>query len=159
MIPPAYTAEESHILTMKHTQHAFTLIELLIVVLIIGVLSGVTLSIINIQGTKEKTKDGVRSSNIQKLAEGIEAYKVVEKVYPDAGGSNNPLTGADASKLSTYVSSWPADEEDSYLYFKISNSEFVVGVAKSDNKFYKYHSGWNIVKECDSLQANITCNN
>src|SRR3990167_11564635 len=97
-------------------QNAFTLVELLIVVLVISALVGITLTLLNITGTKEKAKDGVRTSNIQKIGEGIETFKTTEGFYPEEGTNNNPFTGLDAVVLQNYVTSWPQDENDVYIY-------------------------------------------
>lgn len=64
----------------------FTLIELLIVVALIGILSGLVLSIINPRGFKAKARDGQRVADLKKIQTGLELYFADYRVYPVSGG-------------------------------------------------------------------------
>lgn len=71
----------------------FTLVELLLGISILGILSGITLGIINPERQRNIAKDSVNKSTLLKLAESIEAYKLASdsSSYPldiFAGGTS-----------------------------------------------------------------------
>jgi prepilin-type N-terminal cleavage/methylation domain-containing protein len=55
-------------------KNGFTLIELMIVIVIIGILSGVLIALLNPVATQNKAKDGVTKATMNKLALGAQAY-------------------------------------------------------------------------------------
>lgn len=139
---------------MKYNK-GFTLVELLIVVSVIGILAGVTISVINPERQKAIAEDGARKSNLEKVATGIEMFFQLENYYPDQGDSNNPLLGADASLLGNYISVWP----ENFVYIKDNDSfaVYVVTATNSDNIF-KYSTSWRKIRECpNGLGAVTTC--
>ncbi len=60
----------------------FTLIELLIVILVIGVLSGVLLSVVNSTGVRAKARDSQRKADLIKMQTALELYFADNRVYP-----------------------------------------------------------------------------
>ena len=149
---------------MRSNHKAFTLVELLIVVTVIGILSGILLNVVDVTKTRGKARDGVRMANMSKLVQGIEAYAISEGNYPTTGGSAD-ITGSFAagnqqvsatSRLSKYLKAWPdATPSPAYAYkyaLVDSNANFVL-VVKADRisdtlSCYKYYSADGFLKFC-----------
>lgn len=87
--------------TTPKKQKGFTLVELLIVIMIIGVLAGLILTVINSQGIRQKSRDNTRIADLKKIQSALELYFADFRRYP---GPNAWLriTGTDA--LSTVLS-------------------------------------------------------
>lgn len=134
------------------TRGGFTLIELLIVVLLIGVLSGILLMVLDIPGLRKKTGDAVRLANINKLVLGIRAYDAAEGIIPSSKD--------DTILRSLYIKAWPNGSPDvapnEYIYWT-NGTEFGVRVGTAVNGVcFKYYSGWEAAqtKRC----GGDTCN-
>ncbi len=85
----------------------FTIVELLIVISIIGILSGVMLSVINVQQTKNRAQDAVRKEDISSIAGALERYYADFNQYPANTGALAP----------TYIRAVPTPPEGgSYSY-------------------------------------------
>lgn len=138
----------------KNNKKGFTLIELLIVVSVIGVLAGVTVSIINPTRTKNTAEDAVRQSNIERLVQGIEAYYAAEGSYPsDTDSDGNPLNTGSGNEnvLSVYLNQWPTSSN--YFYngtFTYENGDPVaclsVSMATNSSSYFKYLSKFPVPK-------------
>ena len=74
--------------------------ELLIVVLVISVLSGVTLGILNSKGVKSKSRDSQRNADLHKIQTALELYYADNRTYPTfpvgPGGGWIKISGSDA---------------------------------------------------------------
>ncbi len=88
----------------------FTLVELLIVVVLIGILSGIVISVIDPVRQRQKAETATRIATIEKLVTGLEAYYGAEGVYPTTATAGNPLP--DTPTLANIISAWP----DGYYY-------------------------------------------
>ena len=62
----------------------FTLIELMLVVLIMGILAGAMLGIINIRGIQAKSRDARRIGDIKKMQTALELYFSDYRGYPES---------------------------------------------------------------------------
>lgn len=94
------------------TQKGFTLIELMLVVLIIGVLSGLMLGVINIPGIQSKSRDARRIGDIKKIQTALELYFSDFRGYPTKTSWQNVSSGASplSSVISpTYINKVPED--------------------------------------------------
>ena len=86
----------------------FTLIELMIVVLIIGILSGVTLGVLNSSGIRQKAKDAQRVSDIKRIQTALELYFSDRRGYPKTSGWVSANTGL-SSLVGPYIDKIPTD--------------------------------------------------
>lgn len=93
--------------------NGFTLIELLIVIMIIGLLSGI--SLFALQGARESGRDSKRKSDLQAIASSIQLMKADCNYYPQtitAGGS----ISASCPNANTYMQAVPKDPSSNYKY-------------------------------------------
>jgi prepilin-type N-terminal cleavage/methylation domain-containing protein len=139
--------------TFKKIPNAFTLVELLIVISIVGILSGITLSIINASAQRSRATDGVKLSTLSKLVEALETHRVVEGRYPIVGGSGVPAM----TTLQTYLTKWPNNEPEGAYYEYFSDGAgtlFGLTVETSLGTVYKYRSSWGQIRHCVSVSPN-----
>lgn len=133
-------------------EKGFTLIEIMLVVVIIGVLSAFGVGTLNINKQKNRATDAKNLSNLQKAVSAIEAYYYSEGNYPVQSDSGNPLEGDDGAALSTYLTdTWP----EAFEYIA-SDGEYAILVLKEiDGNYYKYISSQARILECSSETPNI----
>lgn len=129
----------------------FTLVELLIVVSVIGILTGLMVTVINPTTTSKKARDGIRKSNVAKLAEAVEAYNASEGSYPSSKGNLSPV----------YVKNDPDGRPqagDIYNYDKYGSGSAACVWIRMESKSgcLKYRTNWGEVREgmsCDCLDG------
>lgn len=90
---------------------AFTLIEMLVVIALIGVLSG--LLIVSFQGVRKSARDGKRKADLEQIRSGLEMCRQQTRTYPSG---TNYLTGC-----SSFISGTYADPLAGYTYYYNSN--------------------------------------
>ena len=71
---------------MKNFKKGFTLVEMLIVVVIIGILAAAILP--RLQGAQAATRDAAREKGINDIVNGVEMYMAAKGKYPDQGATN-----------------------------------------------------------------------
>lgn len=132
----------------------FTLVELLLVVSVVGILAGVTTTVLNPTRQKEKAKDAIIKANIEKLVLAINTYHSLEGKYP----SRAAFTGSTSLFRSTYVSTFPTDTTYTYISNASGTTledanQYEVFAPKSDDSGYyiRYNSVWGKFKECSSI--------
>ncbi len=104
---------------MKLKQKAFTLIELLIVIAIIGLLASIVLVALN--NARAKARDAFRKSSLKELQSALELYYNDNNAYPSTGGGwpgessnhgSHGYTGANGyvpNLAPQYISQLPSD--------------------------------------------------
>ncbi|OGC49772.1 hypothetical protein A2716_00200 [candidate division WWE3 bacterium RIFCSPHIGHO2_01_FULL_40_23] len=114
----------------------FTIIELLITVGVVGILSGIVITVINPTTQRNRARDAVRSSNASKIAQAAEAFNAAEGRYP-----------ADQAELqnSNYIKNWPTETDVTYDYFINTEVNFstvciTVPMASMAGRYFKYLS-------------------
>lgn len=131
----------------KHLQEGFTLIEMLIVVMVIGVLAGLSVAIINPNQQKGRAEDGVRLKNIKATAEAMESYNQLEATYPP----NESIEDDNSLLYEVYLDKWPGDD---YKYdYDETSDVFVLEVVNSLGQCYKYQSDWAQVMQCPATEC------
>ncbi len=132
-------------------QTGLTLIELLLVIAIIGIMSGILVGVINPQRQRNIALDGVARANLTKTCAAIEAYYEGEnEIYPEesTAADKNPLdaTAATSTLAAFYIQEWPAG----FVYMRnVSGSQFAAYVQQAGTtNYFKCNSTWKNVREC-----------
>lgn len=118
---------------MHRKQTGFTIVELLIVIVVIGILAAITIVAFN--GIQERARDAKRQSNIQAVAKALEMYYVDNGRYPNFGSGMSSTAWVQANlNLSPDVVIAPGDSPAT------GTSSFVNATTSTDTNKYGY---WN----------------
>jgi len=103
----------------KNGKKAFTLIELLLVIAIIGFLS--TLIFLNAKSTRARARDSARAEDLFQIRNALELYYADHKEYPAMFSGPGPeycvaISGAPDNWLSPFLTSLPKDPLGKYAY-------------------------------------------
>ena len=122
----------------------FTLIELMMSIAIIGILAGVTVSVINPAKQRNFAADGVRRSNMEKLVQAIESDCSAEAACPAAGDIND----SSSTLRKIYLQQAPPTTE-TYTY-NVSGNNYIIYVplASDTSRYWKYDNSWGELREC-----------
>lgn len=122
------------------SKKAFTLIELLMVIVLIGIISG--LIMVTLGGATNGAKDGKRKADIGTLRKAIHAYSVLNgNTYPVATCSvNSSCTALYNALVPTYLPSLPTDPTSATTYYSYTSngSDFTVSSTLSNSTTYSY---------------------
>ena len=101
----------------KQKQSGFTIVELLIVIVVIGILAAITIVAYN--GVQQRARDAQRKQDVATITKALELYYTDNGRYPNSSGStsinNSWSTTADSSwtnlanQLASYVNTLPRD--------------------------------------------------
>jgi prepilin-type N-terminal cleavage/methylation domain-containing protein len=153
-----------------NNREGFTLVELLIVISLIGILASVSLSILNPKKQRNVAEDGVRQSNLEKYALGIEAYANANGKYPDATAMTADASGIpNDAEVHIFIQKFPTNEPTSPLAYPYAvlndGSSFSLYVMKASdaNSCFRYLSIWGKIKvcpiaNCTGLSDDAACN-
>lgn len=132
----------------KSSVSGFTLVELLLVVTLIGILAGVTISVINPKRQQDFASDGVRKSNVEKLVQAIESYCSTEPTCPAVGDLND----SNSTLRKVYLNQAPPSGPTETYTYAVSGTDFIlyVSLASDTSRYWKYYSGWGDIRECGS---------
>lgn len=72
---------------MKKSKSGFTLVELLVVIVVIGILAGIT--IVSYNGVQSRSRDARRKTDIANIAKAMEIYYGDNARYPTPTGNTN----------------------------------------------------------------------
>ena len=96
--------------SLKQRQSGFTIVELLIVIVIIGILA--TLVIVTFSGVQQRARDSERKTDINAIAGQLEAFYATKGYYP---------TMADVNTDPDTAATWRSDNKD---VFKLDEKAF-----------------------------------
>jgi prepilin-type N-terminal cleavage/methylation domain-containing protein len=98
---------------MKKINHksrkGFTLIELMVVIVLIGILSGVLLGVINISGMRSKARDAQRVADLKKIQTALELYFADNRAYVASAGWGTVSGKLSALTTGGYIAVLPTD--------------------------------------------------
>ena len=83
----------------KRTEGGFTIVELLIVIVVIGILAALVLN--TFSGIQERARDTARRTDINSLATQLEVYYADHGAYLDGSAASTCGAGSDACAIST----------------------------------------------------------
>jgi type II secretion system protein G len=133
---------------LQRSQAGFTLIEILVVMVIIGILA--TLSIGSFQTSQQKARDAERKNDLQQIGSSLEAYYNDKHQYPEHSinhkiqGCPNVSDPEDPiecdwgdplvdTKGTTYMVEIPSDPRDEYTYYYQSDGTAFQIYARLEN--------------------------
>jgi prepilin-type N-terminal cleavage/methylation domain-containing protein len=117
---------------LKKVTHkkGFTIIELLVVIVVIGIL--VTIMVISYNGIQQRSRDSRRGSDITQIKIALEKYHAAKSAYPDACSVD---TGCNLSTLATqlapYLTTIPHDPK--YTANTYQDYQYVMGPLTGDS--------------------------
>lgn len=127
-------------------QAGFTIVELLIVIVVIGILAAITIVAFN--GVQSRARDSARTNDIKSIQKALELYRVDNGIYPSVGTDN---VGYNLSTLSTalvptYIAKIPNDPKSgstNYQYVRGSDVSGAYGIRISYEAITACHLGVN----------------
>jgi len=129
-------------------QKGFTLIELLIVIVVIGILSGIVISVIDPVEQQNRAKDGVVLSSLNKFALNAGSYSSTYGTSPNARSFFNGLRSGNVTSYSGctgtgtscyfYVNSAALPATCSNSYYGYGSTQCYYRYVKSGDEFYIY---------------------
>lgn len=121
---------------MKQRQHGFTLVELLIVIVVIGILASI--SIVTYIGVQNNANDTAIRSDLSNISRKIEMYRVTHDTYPTSFDTmENTDNGAYAISLSKSAYKTTDLEYNAFYCVNSDRSSYVfLATSKSDKRFW-----------------------
>ena len=136
----------SHTASSNERQKGFTIVELLIVIVVIGILAAITIVAYN--GIQNRTYDASVQSDLSAAAKKIELAAV------DAGSYNIPTA---ATGITVTKSAYRLAEPNLYFCKNTTTNQFVLSAQSKSNKMYKYISSGGLSEHTTRLYGQTTC--
>jgi prepilin-type N-terminal cleavage/methylation domain-containing protein len=130
---------------MYKKQKGFTLVEMIIVTVIIGILAGMVITVINIPRIQARSRDSRRIADLKRIQSALELYFSNNRAYPASPNwvvfSGPIINGVDAN-ATVYMNSVPidprtensgvecfggADNPYGYYYRSMTDGKYILG--------------------------------
>lgn len=135
---------------MRKTTSGFTIVELLIVIVVIGILAAIT--IVSFNGVQNKAKSAKKSSDVVAIQKKMEVYKAINSSYPSTPASaktNADFGGINASIYAGGDSRYDCDSagtvtKDNYCLFGDADGYGIIWWDYASNtwKGYETNADW-----------------
>jgi type II secretion system protein G len=166
---------------LKQKNSGFTIVELLIVIVVLGILASITVAAYG--GIAQRARDGQRYSDVKTIAKALELYYTDNGSYPappddmpcanehDTARSGCPNWTWLIGKLSAYVAklpidpkntlgSWNSPSQHTYYYVALpNNSSFPASCASSSQTYQEYYLSYWTENEPIKNELNGSCSN
>jgi prepilin-type N-terminal cleavage/methylation domain-containing protein len=138
---------------LAQQNNGFTLIELIIVITIIAILGASIISFINPFEIQKNSRDSVRVSNLNSIAQALELYFAAKKVYP------TNLDSATKAELMDFNSriSWDDPSKNCSVTYTKTSSGYILYLPKESTSF-NIPSGQSLVS-IGNVPSGYTCGN
>lgn len=94
---------------MDKKQKGFTLVEMIIVTVIIGILAGIVITVINIPRVQAKSRDSKRIGDLKRIQTALELYFADNRTYPEQTSFGLAQTVLADDIAPTYMDQIPLD--------------------------------------------------
>lgn len=131
---------------IRHTRAGFTIVELLIVIVIIGILAAITIVAYN--GIQDRAHNTAVQSDLNAFAKKIATESAASGVYPMP-------TAAMGIKISK--SSYQTTQNNLYFCRNVTTNEFALAARSRAGKQYKYTTASGLSEHPTSLYGADTC--
>jgi type II secretion system protein G len=130
----------------RNSQNGFTIVELLIVIVVIGILAAITIVAYN--GAQQRARDASRTAAVKNVMKALELYRVDNGVYPSVGtdGTGYALSTLSTALVPTYMKAIPSDPNTSgtnYQYVRSTAASGAYGIRISYEAKTACHDGVN----------------
>lgn len=103
---------------MTRAERGFTLVELIVVIVIIGIVAGLVTA--NLIGARQRARDAQRKSDLRQIQAALELYRADAGAYPSTGNfpacGNRFVSGTTVYIQKTPCDPQPTNTQNSYRY-------------------------------------------
>lgn len=137
---------------------AFTLLELLLVIIILGVLASLITS--NFFTSLKKGRDAKRKGDLEQIQRALELYYEDKKAYPTTLNFGQSLTDQNTGKV--YMQKLPTDPSSSNYYYESDGTYYRIYACLENNQqilpYISNPTDFNCNNICkDNLGNNVNC--